>query len=105
MHAAHVPGPVRVGGEGLRAAVHGALKRPRAAVAELVPRQVIGAAEGLGAALVLTLVRLHPRVFTQVRVQLPLLVISGRAVDERADETFVRLRVRFHFLGIDKLRI
>lgn len=50
--AAEVPGPVGVGGEGLRAALCTALEGLHAAVGELVPGQVIGAAEGLTAAVV-----------------------------------------------------
>lgn len=101
VNAADVSGPVRVGGEGLRAAVHRAAEGLRAAVTELVPRQVIGAAEGLGAAIVLARVRLHPRVFAQVSVQFPLFVINSRAGGKRADVTFVRNRFSFHFCGIE----
>lgn len=100
MNAADVSGPVCVGGEGLRAAILGAAKRLHAAVTELMSRQVVGAAERLTAAIVLTCVWLHSRVFTQVSVQLPLLVISRRAAGKRADETFLRRHFSFHFGGI-----
>lgn len=98
--AADMSGPVCVGGEGLSAAVHGAVKRLLPAVSELMSCQVIEAAEGLPAAVVLTCVRLHSRVFTQVSVQFPLFVIRRRAAGKRADVTFVRLRFNFHFCGI-----
>lgn len=104
VYAAHVPGPVRVGGEGLPAAVRGAQKRPDAAVAEVVPRQVVGAAEGLAAAVAAARVRLHSRVFTQVSVQLPLLVVGRRAAGDRADETLLRLRFTLHFCGVEGRR-
>ncbi len=100
VNAADVSGPVCVGGEGLRAAILGAAKRLHAAVTELMSRQVVGTTERLTAAAELTRVRLHSRVFTQVSVQLPLLVISRRAVGKRADETFLRLRFSLHFCGI-----
>lgn len=102
VNAAYVSGPVRVGGEGLRASVHGTVKRLHAAVSELMSCQVIRATERLPAAVVLTCVRLHSRVFTQMSVELPLLVISRRAVGERADVTFVWLLFSFHFSGIEK---
>lgn len=89
--------PVGVGGEGVGAAVHGAAERLQPAVGELMPGQVIGAAEGLSAAVVRTSVRLHSRVFAQVSVQFPLFVISRRAAGKRTDVTFVRLRFHFHF--------
>lgn len=66
--SADVSGPVGVGGEGLSAAVHGASKRLQPVVSEVVSGQVIEAAEGLAAAVVLTCVRLHSGVFTQVSI-------------------------------------
>lgn len=99
VNAARVSVPVGVGGEGLRAAIYGAEKRLRPGVTELMPRQVIRGAEGLAAALALTGVRLHSGVFAQVCVQLPLFVISGRAVGKRADVPFVRLSSDFHYRG------
>lgn len=102
VNAAYVSGPVRVGGEGLRASVHGAVKGLHAAVSELMSCQVIRATERLPAAVVLTGVRLHSRVFTQMSVELPLFVISRRAVGKRADVTFVWLLFSFHFCGIEK---
>lgn len=76
MNAADVSGPVRVGGEGLVAAIHGAEKRLHAGVTEIMPRQVIGTTEGLSAAVAGTRVRPRSRVFAQVSVQFPLFVIS-----------------------------
>ena len=101
--AADMSDPVRVGGEGLPAAVHGALEGLHAAVAEVVSSQVVAAAERLPAAIAVTCVRLQPGVFTQVRVQFPLFVISRRAVRKRADVTFVRLR--FHFCDMDEKNV
>lgn len=103
VNAAHVSDPVRVGGEGLLTAVHGAPEGLHAAVAEIVSGQVVAAAERLPAAIAVTCERLQPGVFTQVRVQFPLFVINRRAVRKRADVTFVRLR--FHFGGIDEKQL
>ncbi|KAF3852811.1 hypothetical protein F7725_006166 [Dissostichus mawsoni] len=61
----HVSGSVSVGGEGLLAAVLGALKGLHPGVCELMSGQMVGAAEGLPAAVLLTCVRLHSGVFTK----------------------------------------
>lgn len=76
MDTANVSGPVRVGGEGLVAALHGAHKRLHAVVTELMSRQVIGTTERFPAAVAGTRVRPHSCVFAQVSVQFPLFVIS-----------------------------
>lgn len=55
--------PVRVGGESLGAALHGAGKRFLSTVDQLMTRQMKRAAERLSAALVPTRVRLHSGVF------------------------------------------
>lgn len=94
--AADMPGPVGVGGESFPASVHGAAERLHAAVAEVVPRQVILAAEGLPAAIALTCKRFYSRVFTQMSVQFPLFVISRRTSSKRAEITRVRPHVSFH---------
>lgn len=105
VRAADVPGPVRVGGERLRAAVYGAAEGLHTAVGELVPRQVRRGAEGLTAALVLAGVWFNSRVFAQVSVKFPLFVVSSRAAGKRADETFIRPWFGFHFyLKVDKPR-
>lgn len=102
VNAADVSGPVCVGGEGLCAAIHGAGKGLQAAVRQIVSRQVIGGTERLSAAVALTRVRLDSRVFAQVSVQLPLLVIHRRAAGERADVSFLRLRLSSHFCDIER---
>lgn len=96
VYAADVPVPIRVGGEGLLAAVHGAAERLHATVTEVVPGQVRLATEGLSATVAVTRERLYSRVFAQMRVQLPLLVVSCLASSEGADVTFVYLRISFH---------
>lgn len=96
VYAADMSGPVGVGGEGFLAAVHGAAERLHAAVAQVVPRQVILAAEGLSAAVALTCKRLYSRVFTQMSVQFPLFVISRRTSSKRAEITLVRPHISFH---------
>lgn len=100
VHAADVPGPVGVGGEGFHAAVHGAAERLRAAVAEVMPGQVILTAEGLSTSVAATCERFSSRVFTQMRVQFPLFVISCRTSRKRANKTLVSLRFSFHCRGI-----
>lgn len=94
----HVSGSVCVGGEGLLAAVLGALKGLHPGVCELMSGQMVGAAEGLAAAVLPTCVRLHSGVFTQMRVQFPLLVVSRRAAGNRADVAFLRLRFSRHLI-------
>lgn len=94
--AVNVPCPVGVGGESLRAAVHGAEEGFVPAVAELVSGQVVAAAEGLPA---VAAERLHSGVFTQMSVQFPLFVISRRAAGHRADEPLQRLCFRVHLCG------
>lgn len=96
VYAADVPVPIRVRGEGLLAAVYGAAKRLHATVTEVMPGQVRLATEGLSATVAVTCKRFYSRVFTQMRVQLPLLVISCLASSERADITFEYLRISFH---------
>lgn len=101
VRAAEVSAPVGARGESLRAALHGAAEGLLPAVDELVPGQVVRRAEGLPAALVLTRVWPKSRVFTQVGVQLPLPVVSSRAVGKRAEEAPVRLCFGFHFQVIE----
>lgn len=101
VHAADVPGQIGVGGESVLAAVHGAAKRLHATVAEVMPSQVILAAEGLSTSVAVTRVRLDSRVFAQMRVQFPLFVISRRTSRKRADITFLYLRTRLHYRGIN----
>lgn len=96
VYAADVPVPIRVRGEGFLAAVYGAAKRLHATVTEVMPDQVRLATEGLSAIVAVTCKRFYSRVFTQMRVQLPLLVISCLASSERADITFEYLRISFH---------
>lgn len=99
--AADVPSPVGVGGEGFLAAVRGAAKRFHAAVAEVMPGQVILAAEGLSTTVAVTCIRFDSRVLTQMSVQFPLFVISRRTSSKRADITLVYLPISFHCRGIN----
>lgn len=64
VEAVHMSGPVRAGAEGLLAAIFSAGKQLQAAVAELMPGQVIRPSERLPTAVSVTCVRLYSCVFT-----------------------------------------
>lgn len=68
MDAAHMPLQVGVGCECFGTSARAATERPLAAMRELVPAQVIHAAERLPAALVAAHVRLHASMRAHVRV-------------------------------------
>lgn len=101
VHAADVPGPIGVGGEGFLAAVHGAAKRLQATVAEVMPGQMILSTKGLSTTVAVTCIGFNSRVSTQMSVQFPLFVISRRTSSKRADIMFGYLRIRFHCRAIN----